>query len=417
MSQSNFADIKSFCSDYFTLVGKTEAPYIYHRWCMISSIAALLGRQAYLPFGHSAIYPNMYVMLMGSPGARKNTAINIAQKLLMRIGYDNFAADKVSKERFLIDMVNGQENEDMEDLMELVLDDMTSEMYIVAEEFTDFTGKNNVELLTMFAKLWDNPDHYKQPKIHGQSVFVPKPTCNMLAGNTPSAYHTNMPLEAIGQGYFSRVLHIHGEATGRKITIPPPPSKEAMVAIDTRYKEIKKHVRGAFKVSKEIEEGILSRMYKEYPEIQDYRFKHYNTRRFTHLLKITMVMAAMRFSMEVTEEDVIAANTLLSYTERKMPMALGEFGKARNADVANAVIDILKAAKGACTIKLIWKQVAQDLNRIEELNEIVRNLQAAGKIKLIQQGDKSGYVTNFEKVQEWKPELIWKDLLTEEEMM
>lgn len=127
-------DLKGFCSDYFALVGKTEAPFIYHRWSLYSSLAAMLGRQAWLPFGHGTIYPNMYVMLMGSPGARKNTAINIAQKLLMRTGYDKFAADKSSKERFLIDMLGGSE-EDENELLELYIDNISSETFIVAESF------------------------------------------------------------------------------------------------------------------------------------------------------------------------------------------------------------------------------------------------------------------------------------------
>lgn len=352
---------------------------------------------------------------MGSPGARKNTAITIAQKILVRLEYKSFAADKVSKEKFLIEMMQEDVDQEAEDILEMMLEDVIAEQYIVAEEFTDFTGKNNTELLTMLAKLWDNPPHYRHPKIHGQSVFVPNPTVNSLAGNTPQAYYTNMPIEAMGQGYFSRVIHVHGEPTGRKITIPKPPSQESMSKMDNAYKLIKKKIKGPFVISKELEEGMLTRMYQEYGEIEDYRFKHYNTRRFTHLLKLTMLMAAMRYSMEITEEDLLAANTILFYTEQKMPLALGEFGKARNADVANAVIDILKQAKAPATIRYIWRQVAQDLNRQEELHDIIRNLQAAGKIQLVVSGDKQGYTTKVEKNGAWKEDLLWKDFLTEEE--
>lgn len=407
-------DLKSFCSDYFTLVGKTEAPFTYHRWSVYSSLAAMLGRQAWLPFGHGMIYPNMYVMLMGSPGARKNTAIGIAQKLLLRVGYDKFSADKSSKERFLIDMLGGSE-EDENELLELYIDNVASETFIVAEEFTDFLGKNNTEFLTMLGKLWDNPPQYRQPKIHGKSVFVPQPTVNMLSGNTPQAYFQNMPIESMGQGYMARVIHVHGESTGIKITRPPPPTQQSMDNMDSRFKEIKRRIHGEFKISKELEEGILTRIYKEYPEIEDYRFKYYNNRRFTHLLKLAMLMASTRYSLELTEEDVIIANTFLFYTEQKMPLSLGEFGKARNADVANAVIDILKSAKRPCTVRYIWRQVAQDLNRQEELQEIIRNLQSAGKIQLVESGGVSGYTTKFEKNGKWKEDLLHDEFLTLEE--
>lgn len=358
----------------------------------------------------------MFVMLMGPPGARKNTAINIAQKMLIRVGYDTFASDRLSKEKFLIEMLGGhEESKEMEELLELHMDNMTAETFIVAEEFTDLIGKNNSEFLTMLGKLWDNPPQYKHPKIHGQSVFVPNPTVNILAGNTPQAYFTNMPIEAVGQGFSARLLHINGEPTGRKITIPPPPDPVFMDKMDKRFMEIKKKVKGQFKISKELETGLLTRVYKEYPEIEDYRFKYYNGRRFTHLLKLSMIVAASRLSMEITEEDIVTANTFLFYTERKMPQALGEYGKARNADVANAIIDILKSVKHPCTVAYIWRQVSQDLNKQEEMNEIIRNLKAAGKIQLVTVGDKQGYTTKVERNGSWKPELLWEDFLTEEE--
>lgn len=414
MSSQIIQDINGFCADYFELVGKTEAPYIYHRWSVFSALAALLGRQAWLPFGHSTLYPNLYIMLMGSPGARKNTAINIAQRTLSRTGYSTFAADRSSKERFLIDMLGGSEEEE-DDLLELYIDNISSEIFIVAEEFTDFIGKSNSEFLTTLGKLWDNPPQYKHPKIHGKSINVPQPTVNILSGNTPQGYALNMPVEAMGQGWSSRVIHVHGEPTGKKITIPPGPTSESMAKIDKRFKEIKKAVKGAFRISKELEDGLLTRVYREYADIEDYRFKYYNTRRFTHLLKLSMLMAATRLSMDITELDVIAANTMLYYTEIKMPAALGEFGKSRNSDIANAVIEILKAAKKPCTTRYLWKQLAQDLNRQEELIEIMRNLQTAGRIQLVQVGELQGYTTKFEKNSGWKNDLLWKEFLTEEE--
>lgn len=413
MRSSLCDQLRDFQSQYFSLVGETEAPLLYHRWSLITSISALLGRQAKLPFGHWMVYPNTYTMLMGNPGARKNSAISIAQKLTERAGYTRFAADRSSKERFLIDFY--EEQDDEEELLELVIDDMICEQFIVAEEFTDFTGKNNTEFLTMLGKLWDCPPHYKQPKIHGKSVVVSQPTVNILSGNTPQAFYLAMPPESMGQGLMSRLIFVHGEPTGKKITIPPTPDPVHVRAMDALIQNIKTKVKGIFSFGTE-SMPLLDRIYREYPEIEDYRFKHYNTRRFTHLLKLSMVFASTRFSLVIEPEDILVANTLLHATEKKMPLALGEFGKARNADIANAVIDIIKAAKRPVTTRYIWKQVAQDLNRQEELIEICRNLSSSGKIKLVDGGGGlQGYITNIEKGGDWKDELLCHDFLTEEE--
>ena len=89
---------------YFSYVVDTEAPLIFHRWTLLSALGAMLGRQYYFPFGHFKIHPNMYLMLIGNPGSRKTTAIGLARKLLARTGYDTFAAQRTSKEKFLLDL-------------------------------------------------------------------------------------------------------------------------------------------------------------------------------------------------------------------------------------------------------------------------------------------------------------------------
>src|SRR5688572_27538290 len=81
-----------------------EAPAVYHRWTLASAIGTILGRQFYLPFGKGKIYPNQFIMLMGTPGTRKGTAMNIGKELLKKAGYNRFSASRTSLERFLIDM-------------------------------------------------------------------------------------------------------------------------------------------------------------------------------------------------------------------------------------------------------------------------------------------------------------------------
>ena len=40
---------------YLDYVADSESPVVYHRWTFLSIIGALLGRQLYIPFGHSVI--------------------------------------------------------------------------------------------------------------------------------------------------------------------------------------------------------------------------------------------------------------------------------------------------------------------------------------------------------------------------
>lgn len=405
--------IEDFFNLYFSYVGETEAPRTYHRWSILTSISALLCRRIHFPFGHSVLYPNQFVMLMGTPGARKNTAMGIARKVLERAGFKHFGADRSSKERLLIDLWRSVAPEDDDELLELVMEETVSEQFIAAPEFTDFTGKNNSEMLTMLGNIWDNPPEYKHPKITGKSILVPNPTINILGGNTPEAYNLNMPPEAMGTGFMARLIHVHSDPTGHKITLPKPPLERFRESLDLRFATIKK-LKGTVTLGAGTA-AVMDRIYREYKDIDDHRFKHYNGRRFTHLIKLAMVIAAARLSLVLQPEDFIAANTILHYTELRMPKALGEFGKARNAGVANTIMEIMIHAKMPVTIRYLWKQVQNDLNRQEELNEIMRNMVTAQKIQLVEAQGKSGYVPKNVYEKKWESDLLWDNLLSTEE--
>lgn len=393
--------------------GVSEPPSIFHRWGATSIIGTLLGRQFYLPYGHGNIFPNQYVTLMGAPGARKSTAINIAAKLLKGTGFTRFAADRVSKERFLMDMQKIDAGLEAEDLAALTLNE-PAECFVVAEEFTDFVGANNMEFITMLTKLWDNPPEYKQPKIHGASVEVNAPTVNILAGNTSQGFALAFPPEALGNGFLSRMIFVHGETTGRKVTFPAradPLMREFLVCY---LKEIKKAVVGEASFSSGA--MLLSeKLYLEFKEIDDSRFKHYSTRRLTHLFKLAMIIAASHLRLEISELDLLQANTMLHYTEINMPKALGEFGKSKFSDVSNAILDVLNSATKPLSMQDLWKHVSKDLSKITELAEVVKNLQHAGKIQSVTVGNKAGLLPLKTQASTWKSDLILPEWLTAEE--
>ena len=90
--------------------------------------------------------------------------------------------------------------------------------------------------------------------------------------------------------------------------------------------------------------------------------------------------AAARCKMNIDQADVILANTILSYTEHFMPKALGEFGKARHADVAAAIMKLLEPLTKPQTAEEIYPHVGNDLDKIEDLQQILSKLSAANKI-------------------------------------
>ena len=66
-----------------------------------------------------------------------------------------------------------------------------------------------------------------------------------------------------------------------------------------------------------------------------------------------------------------------------MPNAMGEFGKAKNADVAARIISVLAEAKGPLDVPALWKQVQSDLDKPEDLNKLLAGLMQGGKIQYV----------------------------------
>lgn len=375
---------------YLEYLGNTESPAVFNRWSIVAAIGALLGRRYFFQLGHFTIYPNCYVMLMGSPGTRKTTSIKVATSLLQKAGYTKIAADRTTKEKFLLDLSGdiGGDVADAEDLLDVNLfgpGEEDAEILVAADEFNSFVGIGNIEFLSLLGVLWDYNGTFKNRVKNSKSIEILNPTVSILAGNTPTGFSMAFPPEAIGQGIFSRLLLVHGETTGKKITFPPAPTLEATAAMVALLLQMKEVAVGAAKLEPAAQ-AALDTIYKSWKGIADVRFESYANRRFSHLIKLCLICSAARLSNTISLEDVIYANTILTHTEHSMPKALGEFGKAKHSDVAHKLLQYLESQVRVVTVKELWKQVHNDLEDIKNLRDLLANLTIADKIITAQGG-------------------------------
>jgi hypothetical protein len=214
----------------------------------------------------------------------------------------------------------------------------------------------------------------------------------------------------------SRVIFVHSEATGKKITFPKPISSSLKLQLIEHLQEMKGTINGEISYDSEAHD-LLDRMYREFRDVEDHRFKSYSTRRFTHLLKLCVILCASDLRTVITAQDALNANTLLHYTELRMPKALGEFGKSKYSDTAHAILDILSHTTKPMTMNELWKVVAKDLSKINELGDIIKNLMAAEKIQVVTLKGKQGYMPLFKEQHRWDTSLLRPEFLREEELI
>ena len=407
-----------FISQYLQYTEATEPPAIYHRWSILTALAAYLERSYYFQLGHSNIYPNLYVMLVGGAGTRKNTAINIAKNLIRKAGYRTIAASKTSKEKFFLDLAEQNSTDDIVgDILDQNLfgnDTNSGEVtpcYIASGEFNTFFGNNILDFLADLGELWDYEGIFESKIKHGKSVKIPNPTITMIGGNTPATLANTFPPQIIGQGFFSRLLMIWGYRTRDKITFPEDPDPEYTAALISFIQSTKPTLQTKVDITPTARK-LLDAIYKSSGSIHDPRFESYYNRRFSQLIKLSIICMVSSGETVISETTVLYANTILVHAENFMPKALGEFGLAKNSEVTHKVLTVIQDSPEPIKMKDIWAVVSTDLENITKLGEILRNLLEADKIQSIPE---LGFLPKRKAIDNYVNSYVDYSLLTAEE--
>ena len=421
-------------ANYFEYVRETEPPIIFHRWSYLTSLGALIGQKAWIDQGHAGrVFPTLFVQLLGEPAARKSTSIKIIKRLITLAGYDTFAADKTTKEQFLQDLEGVAEDlETGSSKGKPRYDTVTAnnlwgreendreprEVFIMADEFTDFAGAGNTEFFTTLGQFWDfdSPESsFTQRFKNTRSLNIYQPTVSILSGNTPERFNLCFPPIALGGGFLTRLLLIYGERSGRKITRPPLPPKEIGASLVSFLQAVRSRTPGELDTTPAAY-LLLDAIYKEETILPDIRFRGYINRRGTQLLKISVILAVCKFHRAIEEDDILQANTILTHAELLMPKAMGEFGKSKDSDVVNKVMEILNSTHKPLTGLQLWGLLNGPslMSAQKNLADLLNGLLAANKIQLVNiPGVGSGFLPKKAIIPE--PKYVDWNFLTEEE--
>ena len=370
--------------DIIKLAENQEAADFSYLWAGLSCIAAQLARNVYIPFGNGKIYPNLYVMFVGDPGKRKSTAIKDLKKRIKAAGYQNICGDKVTMQKYLLDLAGvGEGSIEDSNITEFNLGITLGtndyvESYINQDEFSDFIGINNYPFISLLGNFWDIDEPYVYRTKNGQSIEIPSPIVNILGATTPSQFNTIFPPAISEQGFLSRLIIVNIPESKRKIARPLPSDASVIEKVVDGLKAVRK-LSGDLVMSDAVW-AKLEEIYLSWQPVEDTRFAHYSTRRHTQLLKLCILATCSRYTIEMSVDDVVFANTLLSFTEHFMPQALGQFGKNKDGDVNSKVISYLRSSfPTAKSLQDIIIPISTETD-VLSLQKILTNLVVAEKV-------------------------------------
>lgn len=397
---------------YLQYVKNTESPPLFHIWSALCGIAATLGRRCALERADGPLFANMFVILCGPAATRKSTALKYTKKLLEGYTSVRFAPNDTGGQRQgLIQALNGRPFDDekgdeinekakrivtaamadsefsMKRLTEEALNDLGNtdldlrdphSLFIVAYELNSILGENNTQMLTFLQQMYDGDDYTY--RLRNSEAVIKDTILNAIGCATPTQISLSIPAAAIGQGFMSRIIFVYED----KIMKIPEASLDTTCQdfISSTYSRVCNDLNGSFKFTPAARSAIND-LYMRGVNLNDPRFAAYCDRRGTaHIYKVAMCLAAARVSLEITINDVLLADQLLSLTEERMTDALGEYGMNKLSAAKQKLIEHIRGSADAIPYNALFGQVANDMSAMDFRN-VIQELGAAMKIKLV----------------------------------
>ena len=336
---------------YLEFTKETEPPLSYHIWTALSVIVGALQRRTYFKWGHSKIYPNMYVILIGPSGqTRKGEALNIGRDFVDNLGIPT-VSQSIIREALVRSIGNSLSSFPDPDtgIME-----WHCSATCISDELSVFLGQKHIKFLADLTDWYDSRDVWTYETKHQGTDRLMGVCFNLLGATAPDWLPSILPQEAVGGGWTSRTIFVVEEYKGKVIANPN------LIGIDEKLREglnadleqihlltgemkfddhaLDSYIEWYTRQEKGIKKGVFP--------VPDPRFAGYTARRATHIKKVCMALSASRGDdMIVTLKDFNRGVAILEATEKKMSRAFGGLGKARFADITNAVLNYIMARK------------------------------------------------------------------------
>jgi hypothetical protein len=336
-----------FCNAWYEYTSEENTAPLFREWAALMVVSGALTRRVWINTSprRPALYPNLYVMLIGRPGSGKDNAINQAIRIWqaafnqadptwgVNVGTQSPTA------KGLIDALN-------HDNAKLYIDygsrrELFHSVFICAPELTTVLPEYNPRLVGIMCELYNcNPSFGEQVRNgKGEPLVIERPHTIVFVGGQPSTLVSSFPEEAFEMGLFSRMILVHSPEIHKQNMYPD--KADTMAAhneADSLWKALTHDVQqmsrlvGKIKVPSKLQAQInkFHLTDSDKTALSYSRFEDYNTRRSLNAQKMAMCYCASRgASMELAKIDWERALDLLFRTERLMPSIFSNIRSSR----------------------------------------------------------------------------------------
>ena len=328
-----------FLADYIEFAAKqTDAPKIYHLFAGLAVAGAAIGRDVYIPFGASPIYPNIWAMIISPPGFfRKSTVLNIARNLISSTFTGILTLTKFTGE-YLIKALSD-----------------TPVACIFPSEIKGFMNQiqkeYNRSLTDDLTELFDVPKTWGSGTIRDGKVEIERPFITIVGAGTTQVFEESVRRGDALSGFWTRFLLITEDKKVQRRGIPPEPSES----------ETNKMIKSLSKIA-----GLKGKAYlsEDANEIfENWQFDHENkfkdlpnrelligfwTRLEIYCLKIALIYEISNSGeLEISLQSIYKSIITIEYLKRNLVRLVGEyFGSQLDKDINKAIKLLKRYPKG-----------------------------------------------------------------------
>ncbi len=315
MAQTSTGWIDSFED----LLANVDSPKLFVKWGGIMAIAGALERKVWVKTKGSCLYPNLYTTLVAPPGVGKTEVIWRVRQLWERLEDHHVAHSSVTKASLIDDLNNATRRVTMPGKPPKTLD--FNSLLIASDEFGVLLPAYDTEFMHTLTDIYDGKGYSESRRSRDVAIKITNPNVNLFAGCTPGYLKDTMPPGAWDQGFMSRMILIYDIAVKRTSLFASDLVDEKHAkALAASLRRIAKFC-GKFGFTVEAKE-FLDRWYLSgmQPAPTHPKLIHYNSRRITHLLRLSMIASASEENFpEITLLHVQTALGWLVEAEANMP--------------------------------------------------------------------------------------------------
>ena len=368
----------SWIDSFVEYTSNLESPERYRRWSAITMVAAILEQKVWVDIS-GALYPNIYTFLIGPPGIGKSRAITSASSIVREASPEaHFGATSMTRAAL---------SDYMEEAKRFIANIPFApieynSLIIVADEMSAFMHEYDSGLVAALVEFYDVNPYAEGRRVSKIRIKIDRPQLNILTGSTPSNLIHTLKDYVWEQGLMSRVFLIYADDRPL-IDIFNEPKKEKPKDLIHDIKIINT-LQGQFTHTKKYEEAMQNwKILKMDPEPKHPKLRHYCTRRWAHVLKLSMIASVDRSNDLCLEvEDFNTAVNWLFEAEAQMPMVFQTGAITQDSRVMDEIAYFIKTQKGAVGEHLVVN-FAKDRLPIYAVRDVIDVMENSKMIKSI----------------------------------